>query len=60
MLALSCGSGVAYRDVGEGHEQDEEAFRRESRRGRRSHSKIYCNDWVKPELGPMDGVILNL
>ena len=28
---------VAYRDVGEGREQDAEASRRDSRRGRRSH-----------------------
>jgi hypothetical protein len=32
----SCRSGVAYRDVGEGREQDAEASRRDSRRGRRS------------------------
>ena len=30
--------------VGEVREQGAEASRRDSRRGRRSHSKIYCND----------------
>ena len=33
---------VAYRDVGEGREQDAEASRRDSRRGRRSHRQ--CQD----------------
>jgi hypothetical protein len=31
------GSGFAYRDVGEGREQDAEASSRDSRRGRRSY-----------------------
>jgi hypothetical protein len=34
-------SGVAYRDVGEGHEQDAEASRRDSRRGRRSYNRSF-------------------
>ena len=33
--------------VGEGREQDAEASRRDSRRGRRSYNKNFCNDWVK-------------
>ena len=41
VLVLECTTGeVLLRPVGA-------ASRRDSRRGRRSYSRIYCNDWVK-------------
>ena len=40
VLALYCGSAVAYMDVGEGREQDAEASPARFAAGRRSHSRI--------------------
>jgi hypothetical protein len=44
LLALSCRSAVAYRDVGEGREQDAEASPARIAARRRSYNYIFCND----------------
>ena len=46
VLDQYCRSAVAYRDVGEGREQEAEASPARIAAGRRSCNKTFCNDWV--------------